>query len=166
MSQELLESKKITELREIAKAYGISGAYKYKKEELIDVIVQSLASTNKSKESEEVEGLVEDIDENEKENDIKIDINDMDIGDLSDNATEEIEHLKDINIAEGILELHTDGYGFLRRDNYLSGDDDIYISPSQIRRFRLQTGDKITGITRPPKVGEKFKALLFCKGSK
>ena len=161
MSQELLESKKISELREIAKAYGISGAYKYKKEELIDVIVQSLASDNKAKESEEEESIENNVEETHP--DIKIDISEMDMGDLSDNATEEIGQLEDINIAEGILELHTDGYGFLRRDNYLSGDDDIYISPSQIRRFRLKTGDKITGITRPPKAGEKFKALLFVK---
>src|SRR5699024_9895520 len=76
---------------------------------------------------------------------------------------EEIEHLEDINVAEGILELHTDGYGFLRRSNYQSGDNDIYISPSQIRRFRLNTGDKVSGITRPPKSGEKFKALLYVK---
>ena len=64
-------------------------------------------------------------------------------------------------MAEGILEIHMDGYGFLRQVNYQSGDDDVYISPSQIRRFRLQTGDKITGVTRPPKSGEKFRALLY-----
>ena len=56
-----------------------------------------------------------------------------------------------------------DGYGFLRRENYLSGDEDIYVSPSQIRRFKLKTGDKISGITRPPKQGEKYKALLYVK---
>ena len=63
----------------------------------------------------------------------------------------------------GILETHTDGYGFLRTHNYLTSDDDVYISPSQIRRFHMQTGDKISGITRPPKQGEKFKALLYVK---
>jgi transcription termination factor Rho len=52
---------------------------------------------------------------------------------------------------------------FLRIHNYLTSDDDVYISPSQIRRFHMQTGDKITGITRPPKQGEKFKALLYVK---
>ena len=87
----------------------------------------------------------------------------IEIDDLSDKASEEMEQLEDINIAEGILEMHQDGYGFLRTDNYLSGEDDIYISPSQIRRFHLDTGDKITGITRPPKAGEKFNALLYVK---
>lgn len=165
MSQELLESKKLLELREIAKAYGIEGSYKYKKEELIDLIVQTLATSHNDEDDDEV-NVISDIDEPEIEEDddiIKIDIKDMDFDDLSDNATEEMEHLEDKNMAEGILELHTDGYGFLRRNNYQSGDDDIYISPSQIRRFRLKTGDKVTGITRPPKVGEKFKALLFVK---
>jgi len=157
LSQELLEGKKISELREIAKAYGIPSFYKYKKDELIDVIIQFLASSNVVEENNEEQTIEPDI------SNIKIDIKDIDMDELSDNATEEIEHLEDINIAEGILELHTDGYGFLRRDNYLSGDDDIYISPSQIRRFRLKTGDKVTGITRPPKVGEKFKALLYVK---
>lgn len=164
MSQELLESKKISELREIAKAYGINSAYKYKKEELIDLIIQTLVSTSDDKtESTEPESPKDDIEIIEEEEVRKMSISDIDMDDLSDNATTEIENLEDINIAEGILELHTDGYGFLRRNNYLSGDDDIYISPSQIRRFRLRTGDKITGITRPPKVGEKFKALLYVK---
>ena len=164
MSQELLESKKISELREIAKAYGISSAYKYKKEELIDLIIQTLVSTSDVKtESTETDAPKDDIEIIEEEEVRKMSISDIDMDDLSDNATTEIENLEDINIAEGILELHTDGYGFLRRNNYLSGDDDIYISPSQIRRFRLRTGDKITGITRPPKVGEKFKALLYVK---
>lgn len=164
MSQELLESKKISELREIAKAYGINSAYKYKKEELIDLIIQTLVSASDvNTESTETDAPKDDIEIIEEEEVRKMSIRDIDMDDLSDNATAEIENLEDINIAEGILELHTDGYGFLRRNNYLSGDDDIYISPSQIRRFRLRTGDKITGITRPPKVGEKFKALLYVK---
>ncbi len=61
----------------------------------------------------------------------------------------------------GILEVLSDGFGFLRTNNYLSGDNDIYVSPSQIRRFRLRTGDKITGKIRTPNEGEKFDALLY-----
>nr|MBP9499965.1 transcription termination factor Rho [Acetoanaerobium sp.] len=56
-----------------------------------------------------------------------------------------------------------DGYGFLRGSNYLSTENDVYISPSQIRRFNMKTGDKILGITRPPKNGEKFRAILYVK---
>ncbi len=168
MSQELLESKTLIELREIAKAYGISSPYKYKKEDLLTLIVNTLSNSDLAEEIEEIDVDMDEPIENisglySDEETVKIDIKDIDLEDLSDNATEEIEHLEDINVAEGVLELHTDGYGFLRLDNYQSGDGDIYISPSQIRRFRLKTGDKVTGITRPPKVGEKFKALLYVK---
>jgi transcription termination factor Rho len=145
LNKEILEVKKLSELKEIAKAYDIPGYYRMKKDELVHAIT--------NQEPEEPQDL-------EKElvaDDIEI------TDDLSDNASEEMDNLDEKDMAEGILEMHQDGYGFLRRDNYLSGDDDIYISPSQIRRFRLQTGDKITGITRPPKSNEKFNALLYIK---
>ncbi len=63
-------------------------------------------------------------------------------------------------VAEGVLEVLPDGYGFLRIENYLPSDEDIYISPSQIRRFHLRTGDMIAGNVRPPKEGEKYRAVL------
>jgi transcription termination factor Rho len=62
---------------------------------------------------------------------------------------------------EGVLEVLPDGYGFLRSDNFLSGTKDVYVSPSQIRRFSLKTGDKVKGKGRIPKEGEKFQALLY-----
>ena len=65
------------------------------------------------------------------------------------------------SIAEGVLEILPDGYGFLRGQNYLSTPNDIYISPVQIRRFKLDNGDKIKGITRKPQEGEKFPALIY-----
>jgi len=143
LNREMLEEKKLSELKEIAKAYSISGVSKLKKDEIIGLLLN----------------------ENKDESDKPINIvdDDIDMGDLSDKASEEMEQLEEKDIAEGILEIHQDGYGFLRRNNYMSGDDDIYISPSQIRRFHLDTGDKITGITRPPKAGEKFQALLYVK---
>jgi transcription termination factor Rho len=63
---------------------------------------------------------------------------------------------------EGVLEILQDGFGFLRGpdESYLAGPDDIYVSPSQIRRFNLRTGDYITGRIRPPKEGERYFALL------
>ena len=64
-------------------------------------------------------------------------------------------------IVEGILEVLPDGYGFLRGENYLSTPKDVYISPVQIRRFKLDKGDKIKGIARLPKEGEKFPALIY-----
>lgn len=62
---------------------------------------------------------------------------------------------------EGVLEMLPDGYGFLRSDNYLPGNKDIYVSIAQIRRFGLRTGDLVTGKTRPSKEGERFLALLY-----
>ena len=62
---------------------------------------------------------------------------------------------------EGVLKVLPDGYGFLRSDNYLPGNKDIYVSIAQIRRFGLRTGDLVTGKTRPSKEGERFLALLY-----
>ncbi len=64
---------------------------------------------------------------------------------------------------EGILELAEGGFGFLRFHNFLTSDKDVYVSPAQIRRFNLKTGDKIKGIARRPNEGEKFGAILFVK---
>ena len=62
----------------------------------------------------------------------------------------------------GVLEVLSDGFGFLRspEENYLAGPDDIYVSPSQVRRFGLRTGDTVSGQIRPPKEGERYFALL------
>lgn len=83
----------------------------------------------------------------------------------SENVSKQDENYKVTNendqIAEGILEVMPDGYGFLRGDNYLSTSKDVYISPVQIRRFKLDTGDRIKGIMRSPKEGEKFPALIY-----
>ena len=63
---------------------------------------------------------------------------------------------------EGVLEILPDGFGFLRAPdyNYLPGPDDIYVSPSQIRKFDLHTGDTVSGVIRPPKDGERYFALI------
>ena len=63
--------------------------------------------------------------------------------------------------ANGILEVMPDGFGFIRSENYLPGENDIYVSPSQIRRFNLKTGDIIQGNIRIKTQGEKFSALLY-----
>jgi transcription termination factor Rho len=68
--------------------------------------------------------------------------------------------------AEGVLEIMPDGYGFLRapESSYLPGPDDIYVSPSQIRRFELHTGDTVSGQVRPPREGERYFALIKVEG--
>ena len=64
---------------------------------------------------------------------------------------------------KGVLDVMTDGFGFLRMENYMSGKNDIYVSPTQIRRFNLKTGDEIVGDCRPSQDEDKFSPLLFVK---
>lgn len=78
-----------------------------------------------------------------------------------ENGQNAFEKIESEDPVEGVLEVLPDGYGFLRSDNYLSGPRDVYVSPSQIRRFNLKTGDKVRGKGRIPKEGEKFQALLY-----
>lgn len=75
----------------------------------------------------------------------------------------EAEQLDSGETKEGILEVMPDGYGFIRCDNYLPGENDVYVSPAQIRRFGLKTGDIVAGNTRIRNQGEKFSALLYVK---
>ena len=75
----------------------------------------------------------------------------------------ELELLDSGETKEGILEVLPDGYGFIRCDNYLPGENDVYVSPAQIRRFNLKTGDIVTGNTKIRSQNEKFSALLYIK---
>lgn len=83
-------------------------------------------------------------------------------GTSSNNGRDEINSDLDSGVtADGILEVMPDGYGFIRCENYLPGEHDVYVSPSQIRRFGLKTGDIVRGNTRIKTQGEKFSALLY-----
>ncbi|ADH59962.1 transcription termination factor Rho [Thermoanaerobacter mathranii subsp. mathranii str. A3] len=82
------------------------------------------------------------------------------VKELSDPLKELIQTQGDV-VAEGILDILPDGYGFLRVENFVQGPKDIYISQSQIRRFGLKVGDKVRGITRIPREGEKYSAILY-----
>lgn len=137
-----LRKKKVADLREIAKAMGLEHFTKLKKEELVAFI----ASAGKPPEPEETP---ETIAREEK---------------LPENVTQEISQSEESELVEGVLELAPEGgYGFLRFHNYQTSELDVYVSPSQIRRFRLKTGDKVAGITRSAKNGEKFRALLYIR---
>ena len=81
----------------------------------------------------------------------------------NDRPPMDLRQLDSGNMAEGVLEVMADGYGFIRSNNYLPGDDDVYVSPSQIRRFNLKTGDLVGGNTRVHTQQEKFSALLFVR---
>ena len=82
-------------------------------------------------------------------------------GERSDKPPVDIAQLDSGIVVQGILEVLPDGYGFIRSNHYLPGENDVYVSPSQIRRFGLKTGDILTGNTRIKTMQEKFSALLY-----
>lgn len=145
-----LEDCTLVELRQKARDMGVKNVSKLNKEELIKIL-------SMPDEDAMIEYDNKDVDENKNDS----------IEDESEKNDEELRVEEGYTlssqdkIAEGILEILPDGYGFLRGKNYLSTPDDIYISPVQIRRFRLDNGDKIKGIARNPKEGEKFPALIY-----
>ena len=125
-----LEEKSLLELKELAKENNIKNISKLKKEELLEMLKKVLNTNEK-----------EEISQEQELSGYKL-------------TTEGDE------IVEGILDILPDGYGFLRGDNYLSSPKDVYISMVQIRRFKLDTGDVIKGISRF-REGEKFPSLIF-----
>ena len=136
---EELNSLSLMDLKELAKMKGISNYSKLKKAELIDAILEIPNQKTNIEQENNIEV--------EKENN----------NDTKDNNNSNDEN----KYGEGILEILPDGFGFLRGDNYLSTNRDIYISPVQIKRFRLETGDKVKGVIREPKEGERFPALIY-----
>ena len=134
MNIELLKGKYLDELKTIAKSYGIANVSKYKKNELISEILKA----DNGFESEESE---------------KVTINEP-VENENDSKT-------NTKTVCGLIDITADGYGFLRSNGYDSGEEDIYVSPTQIRRFRLKKGDKILGLTRESKESEKFSPLIY-----
>ena len=132
-----LEELSLIELREKAKDEGIKNTTKFKKEELISILKEKLGQDKPNASTENTE--------------------------FKEVITEEGYKLtsEGDEVVEGILEVLPDGYGFLRGENYLPTPKDVYVSPIQIKRFRLDTGDMVKGIKRTPKEGEKFPALIF-----
>ena len=158
-----LESLTLLELKKLAKENNIRNISKLKKEELIEVL-KSIQS-NSFKEDYEDEIIEEDedcfIEEQETERKQRYDAGDDEVESLEEQSAVAYQvNNEEDEIIEGILEVLPDGYGFLRGDNYLSSPKDVYISPIQIRRFRLVTGDLVKGISRY-KEGEKFPSLIF-----
>lgn len=144
-----LEALSLAELRELAKMKGIANISKLKKKELIEKILEVSSKSQKETNPQE-ENLGWETHEIEKKN-----------TDLSEEDNAYSVSTEGDEITEGVLELLPDGYGFLRGDNYLPSQKDVYISPVQIRRFKLDTGDRVKGIKRIPKEGEKFPALIY-----
>lgn len=166
-----LESMKLTELREIGKELGIKSLTALRKQALIDRILAI------RKEQESAVEFADVVQEEEKETE-SVEVEEEtepqseETGDTEEpkKRSERKEHRRPEATRDndgkvdvhGVLDLHPDGYGFLRSDHYYSGENDTYVPPQQVRRFRLKTGDYIEGITRE-KTNEKFNALIYVK---
>lgn len=137
--REKYESLPVATLRDLAKARGIKGVSAAKKAEIIELMLQE-----DEKEKKEEKNAVKEMSAN-----------------TGDREVHDIDKLDSGVTVSGILEVLPDGYGFIRSDNYLPGENDVYVSPSQIRKFNLKTGDILEGHTRIKTQQEKFSALLY-----
>lgn len=143
--REKYEALSLGALKEVAKARGLKGISTLKKSELVERMVEEdqkeKSMENKTVETKSAENQTEEA--------------------KSSRAPMEQSELDSGITVKGILEVLPDGYGFIRSDNYLPGENDVYVSPSQIRRFNLKTGDILKGNTRVKSQNEKFSALLY-----
>ncbi len=160
--REKLETLPLAELKAIAKEKGLKNVSTMKKKDLIDALVKVMEGENEKKEVNEVKEVFE---PEEKEELIAIEIpkNIVAQHPQSKLTKEEIAQLDSGVVANGILEVMPDGYGFIRCENYMPGDNDVYVSPAQIRKLNLKTGDIIEGNLRTRTQNEKFAALLYVK---
>lgn len=156
MNANLLD-KTLVELRQMAKDMGLKGVTSLRKPELMKLIVDNLSKDEQNKEDGKNN-------EAKKENNKKTQEKEQEeqSADSANQAkTEKPEQEKQAEQVEGVLEILPDGFGFLRGENYLSGPSDVYVSPTQIRRFNLKTGDFVSGKARLQKDTEKFRALIY-----
>ena len=162
MTREQYESLPAAELKKIAKSRGLRVSSGMRKGEVVELMLeedQKEAQTEKVAQQERTE---------EKQPDRVAERTAHQDGQLEKNAEDkpalDMSQLDSGIRVSGILEVLPDGYGFIRSNHYLPGENDVYVSPSQIRKFGLKTGDIIEGNTRVKTVQEKFSALLYLTG--
>ena len=149
--REKYESLGLAELKEIAKARGIKGASTMKKSEIVDAMLAEDENDRQAGKNVEIKPVLVKRSENQE---------------TTEKSEKDEKYPAELDsgiAAGGILEVMPDGYGFIRCENYLPGENDVYVAPSQIRRFNMKTGDIIEGNTRIRTQNEKFSALLFVK---
>lgn len=169
MTREIYSEMTLVDLKNKAKELGIKNISKLKKSELIDELVKVTPNSIEKNGVVLREKIAPKIREKESTNNTNNTNNGYST--RENNITEEQKEEKKEKLkvminesgsAKGVLEVQeNNNFGFLRCDNYLTSENDIYVSPSQIRRFNLRTGDEVQGKVREAKDGEKFKALLF-----
>ena len=146
MMREKYESLPLATLKELAKTRGLKGISTMKKAEVIELMLKE-DENEKKKEKKSSQETVKEMSANTGDKELK--------------ELHDIDKLDSGVAVCGILEVMPDGYGFIRSANYLPGENDIYVSPSQILRFNLKTGDILEGNTRIKTQQEKFSALLY-----
>ncbi len=163
--REKYESLSVTVLRDLAKARGLRHLSGLKKRELVEVMLAEDEKEAKREQETKEEAAVN---KTTKEIQAAEEVREENgYGAVEKEAEQEIsvpmtrDELDSGITANGILEVMPDGYGFIRCENYLPGEKDVYVSPSQIRKFNLKTGDIISGNTRIKTQQEKFSALLY-----
>lgn len=156
---ENLKEKTLAQLRQTAKELGIKGISTLKKDQLVETIEAFLEKAKKETEEKRTVKKQPPAKGNNTEK--------QEEPEKQENRTQTEEKkpvgTENSEIREGVLEVMVDGYGFLRAENFLPGSGDIYISPSQIRRFNLKTGDMVSGNIRMAREGEKFNAMLYVR---
>lgn len=160
--REKYETLALADLKEVAKARGIKGTSTMKKAQVVEAM---LLQDEKDKEEKTESADRSETKERKAEPQTGKEAGEKRTENAENSfSTDKFPSELDSGItANGILEVMPDGYGFIRCENYLPGENDVYVAPSQIRRFNLKTGDIIEGNTRIKTQSEKFSALLFLK---
>ena len=169
--EEKLKTLPVSEIRALAREKGIPELYTKRKAELIDALVKIYEDEQKKDEPEKEEPKQEEPEkaeqpafpENNERRTRRI-IRTNEPASSQEDADKNLQNLKELDSgdkATGILEVMPDGFGFIRSNGYLPGEDDVYVAPSQIKRFNLKTGDIVSGSKRIKGATEKFSALLF-----
>lgn len=169
--KEKLETLPLLELRAIAKSKGMKKISTLKKGELIDLLIQSEEDIEPEEKTQKViqqeikRQEIKPKEYNSKEPMAALELpkKEMPSGQPVKLTNEEIAQLDSGVVANGILEVMPDGYGFIRCENYMPGENDVYVSPAQIRKLNLKTGDIVVGNLRTKTQNEKFAALLYVK---
>ncbi len=178
LSSGKLEAMTLASLKELAKELKISGISTLKKDALIEKIsahakgseqpeagfIQEEIIAGQQPSAENQEPVVQSVEESMPVEAAAVAETGKDEKEKSTSAAPEKKAEAEIEVYEekmkGILDILSEGYGFLRSNGYLQGPNDIYVSQSQIRRFHLRQGDEVFGVVRPPKDNEKYNALL------
>ncbi len=168
--REKLETLSLSVLKDFAKDKGIKNISTLRKAELIDAILKAVEEEKAQEEAEEKKRAPQAGQRTHVKQELKREPqsrnnvheqqasgSQYDAGAHQDTRAQ----VQNLEMADGILEVLQEGYGFVRCENFLPGENDVYVSPSQIRKFNLKTGDIIRGPKKPKNQGEKFSALMY-----